>query len=139
MPSITVSAPPFSVPLTDAQGYVSRAWQPVIQTLYARTGGAFDKVHAGYALARAAAPASAEVVAGAGLQGGGQIGPNAPVALYAAMTSVANLPSSAAVGDWAYAIDGRKLGEAAGAGTGVPCWWSNGAWFAVDSGAAVSS
>ena len=139
MASTSVSAPPFSVPLTDAGGYVSRAWQPVVQSLYARTGGSFDKVRAAYSLARNAAPATAEVVAGAGLQGGGQIGPNAPIALYAAVTAVADLPTSAAEGDWAYAIDGRKQGEAAGGGTGVPCWWSNGAWVAVDSGLSVSS
>jgi hypothetical protein len=139
MPSTPVSAPPFSVALTDAQGFVSRAWQPVIQALFARTGGSFDKVEAAYATARSAAPATAEIVAGPGLQGGGQIGPNAPIAFYAAITSVADLPSLGAEGDWAYALNGRKAGEAAGSGTGVPCWWSNGAWIAVDSGAAVTS
>jgi len=55
------------------------------------------------------------------------------------VTCQANLPSSAAEGDWAYALNGRKTGEAAGAGTGVPCWRSNGAWIAVDSGAAVTA
>jgi hypothetical protein len=134
-----VSAPPFSVPLTDTQGYVSRAWQPVLQALFARTGGVFDKVEAAYAAAQAAAPASAEVVAGAGLQGGGQVGPNVGVSMYLAVTDVSGLPASAAEGDWAYALNGRKTGEAAGAGTGVPCWRSNGAWVAVDSGAAVTS
>ncbi|HSZ51339.1 MAG TPA: hypothetical protein VK801_07195 [Caulobacteraceae bacterium] len=139
MPSTPVPTPPFSTPLTDAEGYVSRAWRPLIQALFTRTGGVFDKVEAAYSAARSAAPASAEVVAGAGLQGGGQIGPNVPVALYSAITSVANLPPAAAEGDWAYALDGRKAGEAAGAGTGVPCWWSNGAWCAVDGGAVVEA
>lgn len=139
MPSTPVSTPPFSVPLTDAQGFVSRAWQPVIQALFARTGGPFDKIEAAYVAAKAAAPAKAEVVAGSGLQGGGQIGPNAGLGLYTAMADVAGLPSSGAEGDWAYALNGRKTGEAAGSGTGVPCWWSAGAWIAVDSGAAVAS
>jgi hypothetical protein len=139
MPATPVSTPPFSRPLTDSGGFVTRAWIPVIQTLFARTGGNFDKVEAAYSAAKAAAPASAEVVAGAGLQGGGQVGPNVGLGLYLAVTSVANLPTSAAEGDWAYALDGRKTGEAAGSGTGVPCWWSNSAWIAVDSGAAVTS
>ncbi len=139
MPATPLFSPPFNVALTDAKGMVSRAWQPVLQGLFNRTGGAFDKVQAAFSTAAAAAPAAAEVVAGAGLQGGGAIGPNAAVALYAAVTSVANLPASAGEGDWAYAMDGRKAGEAAGSGTGVPVWWSNGVWNAVDSGAAVAA
>ncbi|HEY2051205.1 MAG TPA: hypothetical protein VGH03_17840 [Caulobacteraceae bacterium] len=132
-------SPPFSVSLTDAQGIVSRAWQNWLQSVQNRLGGQSDKVDAAYQAAKGAAAASAEVVAGAGLQGGGRIGPNAALGLYLAVTSVANLPTSAGEGDWAYALDGRKAGEAAGSGTGVPCWRSNGAWMAVDSGAAVAA
>jgi hypothetical protein len=139
MATTPVSTPPFSVPLTDTQGYVSRAWQPVLQALFARTGGNFDKVEAAYTTAQQAVPATAEVVAGAGLQGGGRVGPNVGLSLYVAITNVANLPTSAAEGDWVYALNGRKTGEAAGAGTGVPCWSSNNVWIAVDSGAAVTS
>jgi hypothetical protein len=79
------------------------------------------------------------VVAGAGLQGGGQVGPNVGVSLYAAVTAVAMLPTAANAGDWAYATDGRKTGEGSGAGTGVPVWWSNTGWYAVDSGALVTA
>jgi hypothetical protein len=139
MAATPISAPPFGVPLTDSQGYVSRAWQPVLQALFQRTGGNFDKVEAAYAASQAAAPGTAEVVAGAGLQGGGQVGPNVGLSLYLARTDVASLPTSAAEGDWAYALNGRKTGEAAGSGTGVPVWWSNGHWVAVDSGAAVAA
>jgi hypothetical protein len=139
MTATPVSNPPFSSPLTDSKGLVTRAWLPVLQALFNRTGGKFDKVEAAFTAAQAAAPGTAEVVAGAGLQGGGKVAPNAAVALYCAVTSVAMLPSSANEGDWAYALNGRKTAEVAGSGTGVPVWWSNGAWVAIDSGAAVAA
>lgn len=139
MTATPVANPPFSSPLTNAKGFVTVAWLPVLQALFNRTGGKFDKVEAAFTTAKAAAPATSEVVAGAGLQGGGAVGPNAAVALYCAVTSVALLPMSANEGDWAYAMNGRKTGQAAGSGTGVPVWWSNGAWIAVDSGAAVTA
>jgi hypothetical protein len=135
----TTPRPPFHVPLTDAQGFVQPAWQPFVQALYDKTGGQADKVDAAYQAAASAAPASSEVVAGAGLQGGGAIGGNTGVTLYVAVTAVAMLPTSAAEGDWAYALNGRKIGEGSGSGTGLPVWWSNGAWYAVDSGAAVTA
>jgi hypothetical protein len=131
--------PPFQIPLTDAQGYVTTGWQPFIQALFAKTGGVFDKVETAYSAAIAAAPGTAEVVAGAGLQGGGQVGGNVGLTLYAAIGQVASLPSPAAEGDWAYAVDGRKTGEGAGEGTGVPVWWSIDAWYAADSGAVVAA
>lgn len=46
-------------------------------------------------------------------------------------TTPANNPPNVAVpfeGQWAFALDGRKVGEGAGAGTGVPCYFSNGQW-----------
>lgn len=53
--------------------------------------------------------------------------------------NVADLPSPTAAnnppgidvpfeGQWAFALDGRKTGEGAAAGTGVPCYFSNGQW-----------
>ena len=104
-----------------------------------RLGGQTDKAEAAYSAASAAAPATTEVVAGAGLQQGGQLAGNVAIELYAAMTDVASLPTSANVGDWAYALDGCKAGEGSGSGTGVPVWWSQTGWYAVDSGALVSA
>ena len=46
-------------------------------------------------------------------------------------TTPANNPPGIEVpfeGQWAFALDGRKTGEGAGAGTGVPCYFSNGSW-----------
>ncbi len=130
--------PPFSQPVLDGS-FLSRAWQTWAQAVQTALGGRTDKVAAAYDTAMAAAAATAEVVAGAGLQGGGQVGPNVGISLYAAVTAVATLPTAANAGDWAYATNGRKIGESAGAGTGVPVWWSNGAWYAVDSGAVVAA
>jgi hypothetical protein len=42
--------------------------------------------------------------------------------------TVANLPASPSTGAIAYATNGRKVGEGAGTGTGVPCYYSNSAW-----------
>lgn len=48
--------------------------------------------------------------------------------------TVAALPANPSVGSFAYASNGRKVGETAGSGTGVPVYYSNGAWrvFATD-------
>jgi hypothetical protein len=140
MTSTRSPAPPFKVPLTDASGQVSRAWQAFIQALYERSGGSIDKVDAAHTAALAAAPRSARVFGVGGLHAGGDLSGDVAVALYRAVGTVASLPTAGvADGDWAYAVDGRKAGEAAGAGTGVPVWWSGGRWFAVDSGAVVAT
>jgi hypothetical protein len=48
--------------------------------------------------------------------------------------TVADLPVSAVVGTRAYASNGRKIGEGAGDGTGVPVYYSDGTWrSALDS------
>lgn len=66
----------------------------------------------------------------------------------AAMTSapilpsytVAGLPAGAAIGQQAYATNGRKPGEGGGAGSGTPVWFDvSSVWFAVWSGLAVTS
>ena len=49
---------------------------------------------------------------------------------------VANLPVRGfSVGDTLWAIDGRKVGEGPGSGTGVPVYWSGSDWlvFSTDS------
>ena len=53
--------------------------------------------------------------------------------------TVAALPSTSTIGQMAFATNGRKVGEAAGAGTGVPVYWSNGAWRVYSTDAAVTS
>jgi hypothetical protein len=54
--------------------------------------------------------------------------------------TVAALPTTAATGALAYAVNGRKPGEGSGAGTGIVVWYNvTGAWFAVTSGAQVTS
>jgi hypothetical protein len=130
--------PPFSQAVLDGS-FLSRAWQNWAQAVQTALGGRTDKVAAAYDTAMAAAPGTAEVVAGAGLQGGGQVGPNVGISLYAAVTAVATLPTAANAGDWAFATNGRKPGESSGAGTGAPVVWTNGAWVSVFSGAAVTA
>jgi len=140
MAATRIPPPPFSTPLLDGP-FVSSAWQFFISALYnAVYGEGFDKVDGAYAAAMAAAPASTEVVAVQGLHLGGEIDGNVAIAMYRAIDIVANLPATGNTrGDLAYAFDGRKPGEGAGAGTGVPVFWSGIAWYAVTSGAMVTS
>lgn len=141
MVATRVPPPPFNTPVLDGRTFAS-AWKYWIQAINdAIYGEGFDKVDAGYQTAAAAAPASAQVVAVGGLQGSGSaIGENVGIALYRAITGLSGLPATGNhEGDWAYCLDGRKTGEGAGAGTGVPVWWSNGGWYAADSGAAVAA
>lgn len=42
---------------------------------------------------------------------------------------VSALPIGTYAGQQAYASDGRKSGEGAGAGTGVPVWWNGTSWL----------
>ena len=140
MTSTPIPAPPFKAPLTDASGRPSRVWQTFIQALYERSGGYSDKIDAAHAAALAAASGAARVFGIGGLHAGGALTGDVALSLYRAVAPVTSLPTAGnADGDWAYAVDGRKAGEAAGAGSGVPVWWSGGRWFAVDSGAAVAS
>lgn len=55
--------------------------------------------------------------------------------------TVAALPSTEVVhaGDLAYATNGRKAGQVAGAGTGVLVFNDGATWIAVDSGATVAA
>ncbi|MGI8839952.1 MAG: hypothetical protein ACR2F8_04075 [Caulobacteraceae bacterium] len=131
--------PPFGLPMTDRKGGLTRAWRAFFTGLYNRAGGTVDKIDAAHALATAAVPQGTQVIATGGLQVGGPLGGNVGVALYAAVTSVALLPASANLGDWAFALDGRKAGEGAGAGSGTPAWWDGANWIAPDSGAAVAA
>lgn len=140
MTATRVPPPPFNTPFLEG-GFVSNAWQFFITAVYgALYGGGFDKVDAAHAAAMAAVPRTTQVVAGGGLQVGGSLSGNVAVTFYRVKCAVASLPAAgAAEGDWAYAFNGRKPGEAAGAGTGVPCFRSNGAWVAATSGAAVTA
>ena len=61
---------------------------------------------------------------------------NAGIQLPAYATAL--LPTGIA-GQMAYATDGRKTGETAGNGTGVPVYFSNGAWRVYSTDAAVQS
>ncbi|MGH7022116.1 MAG: hypothetical protein ACREEB_00845 [Caulobacteraceae bacterium] len=123
-----------------ATGRLTPYGDAFFRALLARTGGASDKVDAAHALANAAVPQGTEVVAAGGLQAGGALGGNVGLALYVAIGGAASLPTTKVTeGDWAYALDGRKTGEGAGAGTGLPVWWSNGGWIGVDSGGLVTT
>jgi hypothetical protein len=55
--------------------------------------------------------------------------------------TVANLPSSPVPteGTIAFASNGRKAGELAGQGTGVPVYFSHGAWRVFSTDVAVAS
>jgi hypothetical protein len=53
--------------------------------------------------------------------------------------TVAVLGSSGVEGQIAYATNGRKVGEGSGAGTGVPVYFSNGAWRVYSTDDAVQS
>jgi hypothetical protein len=140
MTATRLPPPPFNTPLLEA-GFVSSAWQFFVTALYniVYEDGA-DKVEAAHAAAQASVRQSTQVIAGGGLQVGGQLSDNVAIALYRVKAAVAALPRAGnAEGDWAYAINGRKPAEAAGSGTGVPCFWSNGAWVAATSGAPVAA
>ena len=140
MAPVPVPAPPLRTAAVDAAGALTRPWRAFVQALYDRVGGVGDKVDQAHAAALAAAPRSARIVAVGGLHAGGDLTADVAVTFYRAVATVADLPTAGVgEGDWAYALDGRKAGEGAGSGSGVPVWWSAGAWFAVDSGAAVSS
>lgn len=53
--------------------------------------------------------------------------------------TVATLPNNPIVGQLAYATNGRKVGEGAGSGTGVPVYFSNGAWRVYSTDAVVAA
>jgi hypothetical protein len=141
MASVPLSPPPSKTPLTDRSNRPAVEWAAWFNAVFNRLGGGTDKVDAAYQTAAAAAPRTTQVVAVGGLHAGGALNENnVAVAFYRAIALAANLPTTGASdGDWAYAVDGRKPGEGAGAGTGVPVWWTKGAWYAVTSGAAVTT
>ena len=115
----------FAAPITDADGHAThtyRTWMTAVTTA----------VNSALTLAQAAVPGSRRVIAAGGLQVGGTLQSDVGVALYKIKTTVAQLPTTTtAAGDWAYALDGCKPGEAGGAERcggslrpDVPCrWW----------------
>jgi hypothetical protein len=52
--------------------------------------------------------------------------------------NTANSPSNVIDGQSAYVSNGRKVGETAGNGTGVPVYYSNGFWRVYSTDAPVS-
>lgn len=53
--------------------------------------------------------------------------------------TVANLPTGVEEGTIAFATNGRKVGQGAGAGTGVPVYYSAGNWRVFSTDAPVAS
>lgn len=53
--------------------------------------------------------------------------------------AVSALPVAPTAGSTAYASNGRKVGEGANSGTGVPVYYSNGSWRVYSTDAAVQS
>lgn len=53
--------------------------------------------------------------------------------------TVSALPAVALPGQKAYVSNGRKVGESAGAGTGVPVYYSNGVWRVYSTDAEVAA
>ena len=140
MTAQSVPSPDFTQPAVDGDRYLARWLRVFLTGLYNRVGQDRDKVDAAHAAAMAAVPQGTQVIASGGLAVGGALGGNVGLALYAAMTSVALLPTTANLGAWAYAMDGRKNGEGAGAGTGTPVYWDRtGAWKTLDTGASVAA
>jgi hypothetical protein len=136
----TVMLGPVPRILVGPTGAPTQEFSAWLQALRNRTGGAADKVDAAHVTAGGAASAAVQIVALGGLHAGGDLSGNLAVVLYRAHGAVADLPiAGSAEGDWAYAVNGRKASEAAGAGTGVPVWFSQGGWYAVDSGLAVAA
>jgi len=137
---VNIPQPQFAEPIVDGRGLASGPFRTLLLAIYQRIGGQSDAVDAAMTLAAGAAPQATLVVAAGGLQAGGDLTGNVGLALYAAVTTAAALPvTGLADGDWAYALDGRKPGEAGGAGTGVPVFFSGGAWISVCSGAMVTT
>lgn len=136
----SIPLPDFKRAWIDDQGRPTTHMQFVIRGFDRRLGGRTDKLNATKTTADAAAPGTAEVVPGAGLQGGGAIGVNAAVSLYCYEGPVAGLSSlSQRTGDWAYATNGRKAGEGAGSGSGTPVWFDGASWIAPDTGTGVTA
>lgn len=67
------------------------------------------------------------------------VGPTFAAPMVLASYTVANLPAGLAAGAKAYATNGRKPGEAAGAGTGVEVFFDGTRWISTCSGTAVAA
>ncbi|HEY5072063.1 MAG TPA: hypothetical protein VII63_08530 [Caulobacteraceae bacterium] len=140
MTAQSVPPPSFGSPITDGRGIATVGFRAWLTALYQRTGAQADKVDAAHAMASAAVPQTTQVVTGGGAQGGGALGGNVVIALYKAIDALDNLPTTGlSSGDMAYVLDGRKAGEGANAGTGIPAFWSKGNWYSVGSGAVVTT
>ena len=125
--------------VVEADGRPTRRLFLFLQGARERMGGADDKVDAAYQTAIAAVPQTTSLVPAGGLAGGGDFtAGDVGLALYKKISGLANLPTTGlADGDKAFATDGRKPGETAGNGTGVPATWTNGGWYSDFDGAVV--
>ena len=122
----------YSQPIIDGDGFASK---PLRDWMLAVASAVNNGV-----TAAGSVPSTRNVVTVGGLHGGGALSADIGLRLYTAITQVATLPTSGnANGDMAYALDGRKPGELAAAGTGVVVFWSRTAWIAVTSGVAVTA
>ena len=141
MTATFVPAPPIKEPLVDSRGFVTLPWRNHFLRRHEQAGSSADKIDAAHSLAVAAVPQTTQVVGAGGLRSvGNDLSGNVGVVFYRIITTVALLPTSGNTdGDWAYGVNGRKPGEGAGAGTGVPVFWSHRAWVAVTSGATVTA
>jgi len=137
----SVPEPDFAQPFVDGDRFLTRWARHFLTGLYNRVGKDQDKVDVAHATAMAAVPQTTAIVASGGLTIGGELGNNVGVALYKVVTAVALLPATGNnLGDWAYAMDGRKNGEGAASGTGTPVYWDRtGAWKTLDTGATVAA
>ena len=130
---MTISPFNASQPIVGPDGHPTKPFRDWMEAVRQALNSASD-------LATAAVPASRNVVAAGGLQVGGALSDDVGVALYKIYCVVSALPTTGNLnGDWAYALNGRKVGETAGNGTGVPAWWSGSNWYAVDSGVVVAA
>lgn len=130
---MTVIAP-VQVPIFPGQQQLPEPWLRFFQQVAAAANAALAAASAEEAVLN-----DRRVNAGAGLAGGGNLGADVAVRFYVDMNVVANLPATATPGAWCFATNGRKSGEGAGAGTGVPVCWDGSHWIAPWSSAAVTA
>lgn len=133
-----LGTPDFANPQVNGDGRASIGLRQFMTNVFKRLGGTTDKVEAAFQLASGATTQTTEVVAGRGLTGGGPLVSNIAIQFGLGAYTVALLPAGQTL-QFAYAIDGRKNGEASGAGTGTWVWWDNANWIAFDSGAPVAA
>lgn len=130
--------PSFQEAFVDESGNLTIWARQFLTAVFNRLGGPLDKVDEAFVLASGAVPQTTEIVAAFGLAGGGALTANVGVQLGMGAFTVAALPTGA-LGQWAYAVDGRKHGESSGSGSGTWTWFDGSNWICMDSGATVAA